>query len=388
MDSGTGARAAGANDAADDAAPRVSWTAAFLLFTALGVLRLTYLFLDDVTRSASGTFVRRLFEESTGTYGAFLLCPLLVAVERRWPLDLGRWRRNWLAHVAAYVPFSIAHTSLLAASRAVIFPFFGRGVYDYGRMPVRYFMEAPQDLIGYCTIVALLTFLRMQQRLRARDVRTAALERDAANARLEALSLRLQPHFLFNALNTISSTVYGDPVAADEMIGRLGDLLRHALRTGDRQEITVGEELETLNAYLTFVEARFGDRLRCTIDVDSDTRQLAIPAFLLQPLAENAVRHGASLEYGSTSIIIHIWCNDGRLLIDVENAVDGPAGEPARTGTGLGTTRDRLRLLYGDAATLTTDAGDGRFRVTVDLPARAIAALPPMHDAVHANADR
>jgi two-component system, LytTR family, sensor kinase len=372
----------------DDEPPRVSWRAAFLFVTAFGVLRFTYLFLDDVTRMRAGTMIRRLFEEGTGAYAALLLCPLLVVVERRWPLDLGRWKRNWPAHLGAYATYTAAHTTLLALSRWVLFPLAGQGLYDYGRMSVRYFMEAPEDFISYCTLVGILTAIRMQQRMRQREVRTAAIQRDAATARLEALSLRLQPHFLFNALNTISSTVYTDPVAADEMIGRLGDLLRHALRSGDRQEIALAEELETLDAYLTFVEARFGDRVRCAIQVDPAARALAVPAFLLQPLVENAVRHGAQLEYSNTSILIDISRAGDRLRVVVENAVDGTPAEPPRTGTGLGTTRDRLALLYGGAASLTTSAADGRFRVVVEIPVRAAASPPPLPATEHASAGR
>ena len=224
-------------------------------------LRFAYFYLDDLSHRIPGTLVRRLLEEGTGNVGvgasAFRIAVLL---ERHFPLDQGRWRTAWAVHVAGYVTYSVAHTTFLALSRALLFPALGMDSYDYGVLSTRYFMESAQDFFSYATFLGVLTLFRVQQRLRDREVRSAELERDAANARLEALSLRLQPHFLFNALNTISSTVYDDPVAADEMIGRLGDLLRQSLRTADRQEITLGEELETLRAYLTFVDARFGDR--------------------------------------------------------------------------------------------------------------------------------
>jgi LytS/YehU family sensor histidine kinase len=235
-------------------------------------------------------------------------------------------------------------------------------------------MESAQDFFSYATFLCILTLFRAQQRLRDREVRSAELERDAANARLEALSLRLQPHFLFNALNTISSTVYEDPVAADEMIGRLGDLLRQSLRTADRQEITLGEELETLRAYLTFVDARFGDRVHCRVESSPSLDAIAVPAFMLQPLVENAVHHGASAEYGVTDILVRMAQVNDRLEVLVENDV-AISPEPERVGTGLGTTRDRLRLLYGSAAELETSSRDGRFRVTIRVPARQLAQV-------------
>jgi two-component system, LytTR family, sensor kinase len=373
----------------DDQPPRISWRLTFMLFVLATVLRFAYFYLDDLTRQMSGTLVRRLLEEGTGNFASAILFPIAVLLERRYPVDRGRWRRHWFVHVVGYIVYSVAHTTVIALTRAVVFPAAGQGTYDYGVMSVRYFMEAAQDFFSYAAFVAVLTLMRVQQHLRAREVRSAELERDAANARLEILSLRLQPHFLFNALNTISSTVYDDPVAADDMIGRLGDLLRQALQTGDRPEIRVDEELEMLRAYLTFVEARFGDRLRCELHVDDSTNGLAIPAFLLQPLVENAVRHGALAESGNTEILISVSQQAGRLTIVVENDIDEAAPPMSRIGTGLGTSRDRLRLLYGASATLTAGAETGRFRVQVDLPAHVPAAKqssPPAE--IHAGAHR
>jgi len=374
----------------DEDAPKIRWLFVFLMFTVLGVLRFSTFYLDDLTRSESGTVARRLLEELTGAYGALLLFPLIVALERHFPLTLGRWRRHWPLYLGAFLVFSTAHTTFLAVSRALLHPLFGLDSYDYGRMSVRYFMEASTDAIAFTVFVGVLTAFRTQRRLRLRELRAAALERDAATARLESLSLQLQPHFLFNALNTISSTVYDDPVAADEMIGRLGDLLRHSLRTTGRQEITVDEELATLRAYLTFVEARFGDRLHVALNVEPSTLGLAVPAFMMQPLVENAVRHGAATEYRDAGIRIALSRRAAELQLDVENDVQSTPDEPLQMGTGLGTTRDRLQLLYGDAGVLETLSEPGRFRVTVRLPARtlppAVAHATPAEE--HAGAHR
>jgi two-component system, LytTR family, sensor kinase len=373
----------------EDRPIRIQWTVVFLAFTAAGVLRFTYLYLDDVTRSVSGTALQRILEESTGAYAAMLLFPLVAGIERTFPLSAGRWRRNWSVHLLMFTAYSVAHTTMLAASRSWLFALFGQDRYYYGRMPTRYFMEAPQDVISYLAFIGALTFIRVQYMLRDREVRAAALERDAATARLEVLSLRLQPHFLFNALNTISSAVYDDPVAADMMIGRLGDLLRHALRTSDRQEIAVHEELDNLKAYLTFVDARFGDRIRCSIDVDPGIKDMAVPGFLLQPLVENAVRHGSAMEFRDSDIVIALKQSGKDLAIMVENDIDRADTPTPRVGTGLSTTRDRLQLLYGDAATFAASAIDGRFRVLITLPASPFKAQSPGADpSPYASADR
>jgi LytS/YehU family sensor histidine kinase len=372
---------------AEDNPPRISWRIVVALFVVSFVLRFAYFYLDDLTRQQGGTFIRRLLEEGTGHLSALLLFPLIAFLEHVRPVDQGRWRRVWPVHLLGYLAYSAAHTTAMAGSRALIFPLLGRGQYDYGVMSVRYFMESAQDFVTYATILGLLTLVRVQHRLRERERRALQLERDAANARLEALSLRLQPHFLFNALNTISSTVYEDPVVADEMIGRLGELLRRALHTADQHEIRLEEELETLRAYLSFVEARFGDRLTVHLDVDEAARELAVPALLLQPLIENAVRHGSTREFGRSAVSITVRREANHLAITVENDVDEPADQ-SRTGTGLGTTKHRLALLYGSQGTLETSAVDGRFRVTVHLPLRAGPAAGKSPDVMHARADR
>ena len=356
----------------DDRPPRIRWGIVVAIFAVAFVARFAYFYLDDVTRRLPGTFVHRLLEEGTANLASLLFFPVAVFVERRFPMDRERWHRNWLAHLAGYIAYSAAHTTFIAASRSVVFPLLGHGAYDYGVLSSRYFMEAAQDLFSYTGFIAVLTLIRIQQRLREREIRAARLERDAAQARLEALTLRLQPHFLFNALNTIASTVYDDPAAADELIGQLGDLLRQTLRTSDRQEITLAEELELLRAYEALIEARFGDRVTFDHRIAPDALSLALPAFVLQPLVENAVIHGTDSEAGETRIEVRATVDRDLVCVAVENTMSSSRAEPTRYGTGLGATIARLRLLYGDAASLETSAASGRFRVTVKVPARTI----------------
>jgi len=357
----------------EDRPPRLRWGAVVAFFTVAFVARFAYFYLDDLTRRQAGTFLPRLLEEGTANLASLVLFPIAVYLERRFPMDRGRWRRNWLAHIAGYVAYSIAHTTFIAFSREAVFPLLGQGTYDYGVMSVRYFMEAAQDLFSYSGFIAVLTLIRVQQRLREREIRAARLERDAARARIEALALRLQPHFLFNALNTIASTVYDDPAAADDLIGQLGNLLRQTLETSDRQEITLSEELELLRAYETLIEARFGERVRFEHRIAADTLSLAVPAFVLQPLVENAVVHGTDSERGEAHVDVAATVDGGVLCVAVENATSSGDAEPTRYGTGLGATVARLELLYGSPASLETRRASGRFRVTLRIPARVIA---------------
>jgi two-component system, LytTR family, sensor kinase len=371
-----------------DRPARISWPITIGLFGVATVLRFAYFYLDDLTRRLHGTLVTRLIEEITGNVASALFFPIAVLAERRFPLDAGRWRRNWSAHVVGYVVYSGLHTSFLAASRAVLFPALGQGSYDYGILTIRYFMESSQDLFSYAAFIAILTLIRVQHKLRDRELRAAVLERDAASARLDALSARLQPHFLFNALNTISSKAYEDPVVADELIGRLGDLLRESLHAGGRAEIPLGEELRVLAAYLAFVDARFGDRIRCAVDVDPTATDLAVPAFLLQPLVENAVRHGASSDDGVAEISVVVRPTPRGLSLVVENDSPADGSEAPTFGTGLGATRDRLAILYGSAASIHASANDGKFRATITLPARHAEPSPANPELVDAGAHR
>jgi len=372
-----------------DTSPRLTARVVGLAFVAAFLLRFSYVYLDDVTRARIGTFEPRLIEELTGAVAALLLFPGIVWVERRYPLSAGRWRRSWPPHVVALIVYSVVHTSLMAVSRWTLFPLLGLGAYDYGILSVRYFMESPNDAIAYAVIVGVLTLLRVQQRLQWEQVQAATLARDAAEARLESLSLRLQPHFLFNALNTISSVVYTDPVAADVMIGQLGDLLRHALRTTDRPEIALSEEIEVLRAYLAIVEARFGDRLQSTLTIAHEAEPLAVPAFLLQPLVENAVRHGSAATDGAGRVEISASVRDDVLRVVVENDLGSESPASRASGTGLTTTAHRLRLLYGARHGFSAAAKDGRFRVVIEIPAhpaarsRATAANDSAYASIH-----
>jgi hypothetical protein len=363
-----------ANPVDPDRAPTLRPRIVVALFAVAGLTRFAYFYLDDLTRRIPGTLLRRALEEGTGIIAAAVLFPIAVVVERRFPLDRGRWRRNWLPHVGGLIAYSILHTTLMATSRRLLFPLVVHVPYDYGVLAVRYLMESAQDVVSYAVFIGLLTLLRTQQRLRDREVHTARLERDAINARLESLRLRLQPHFLFNALNTISSTVYDDPVMADRLIGRLGELLRQSLGSRDRPEIALAEELDVLRAYQAFIEARFSGRVAFSYDVDPEAAAMAVPAFLLQPLVENGVHHGLSSEFSHVDIAVCGAMAFGRLRIVVENSTPPGRERRERIGIGLGATGARLQLLYGDAASMVTEDLGDRFVVTIHLPARPIGA--------------
>jgi two-component system LytT family sensor kinase len=375
-------------DADLDRPPTIRARVVVALFAIVGVTRFAYFYLDDLTRQIPGTLIRRALEEGTGVLAAAALFPIAVVVERRFPLDRGRWRRSWLPHLGGLVVYSVLHTTVMAISRALLFPAIAHVRYDYGILGIRYAMEASQDIVSYAVFIGVLTLLRTQQRLRHREVHAAKLERDAINTRLESLRLRLQPHFLFNALNTISSTLYENPTAADELIGRLGELLRQSLASADRPEITLAEELDVLRAYQAFIDARFGDRVSFTYDVAPEALSKAVPAFVLQPLVENGVHHGLSSEFSHVEIAICAALVYERLRLVVENTTSTDRERRERIGIGLGATGARLQLLYGPAASIATEDLGHRFVVTILLPAHAVAVPPSTTVPSLARADR
>ena len=203
--------------------------------------------------------------------------------------------------------------------------------------------------------------------------RSLARETSLSQANLAALKMQLQPHFLFNALNAIAELVHQDPDAADEMLVALSSLLRLSLETSGEQLLPLRRELEFVESYLAIEHARFGDRLRFELDVSPETHAALVPAFLLQPLVENAVRHGLEPRAGTGVLVVSAHRSGSILQLSVsDNGVGLAADQPVREGIGLANTRARLHALFGDAASLALHRGEG-LTVNVLLPFRTPA---------------
>lgn len=341
-------------------------------FTVVGLLEFSYHYLDLLTRGGSEPTGIKLIEEMTGAYGAaVLLLAAIWAVRRARAAGVVGWRLL-LVHLAILPVYSVAHTSWNAVTRALAFPLFGLGAYDYGRMPLRYAMEFPMDVLGFTLWMGLVYLFDRYSESRDREVRVAQLETELTRVRLTALEGQLRPHFLFNVLNTISSVMYDDVAAADTMLARLAELLRRTLRRPAGAEIPLGEEIEMLEMYLDIMRVRFADRLTVTVRVDDDVRRAAVPALLLQPLVENSIRHGDPGPGECARIAVRACREDGRLLLEVEDNGPGLAGTVADAmgkGVGLGNTARRLEQLYGDRQALTLEnLAAGGLRAVVRVP--------------------
>lgn len=347
-----------------------SWPAAFAVATLLGLLSFAYYWLDDVVRGNPGSMLPTLVEELTGYWGAVFLLPVGIRVARRYPPALAP---RILIHAAVLLALSAASTTWNWGARSLLFPALGLGRYDYGRMPLRYLMELPKGAILYVVILAFVVLLDRYRAARERELRVAHLEAGLARAQLQNLSAQLQPHFLFNALNAISSVMYEDVERADRMVTSLSELLRASLRASRDQQIALSEELEVLERYLELMRARFGERLRVEVDVDDDVRGAPVPAMLLQPIVENALQHGAPPPPEPARVVVRARRMGDRLMVEVRDNGPGLRGVvPIGKGVGLTNTADRLRAMYGDAQSLEfDDAAGGGLIVRMTMPFRA-----------------
>src|SRR5438445_4632432 len=324
----------GASRAPRFRAPRFSWGLFFLLFTALGFLSFSYRYLDDLARGHVGTFPRRLLEEATGVYSVLLLLPLILRFARVYLFEKKGWLVLVSKHLAGAVAFSAAHTTIMAFSRHFLFPLVGQGPYDYGIMFFRYPMELSSDLISYTVFVTVFYYLERLLIAQAQQLPAAELRTELAQAQLENLRLQLQPHFLFNTLNTISSVMYEDIRAADAMITQLGDLLRLTLQASRTHEIPLAEELEITRLYLDLMQKRFENKLRVTYAVDSSLNESLVPQLILHPLLENSLRHGKKSGTGAMELSIGAHRENGSLILQVSDTGCG-LGEAGLSG-GLG----------------------------------------------------
>jgi two-component system sensor histidine kinase AlgZ len=203
---------------------------------------------------------------------------------------------------------------------------------------------------------------------REAEQRQFELEAHARNAELRALRAQLDPHFLYNCLNSIAALTGTDAPGARRMCLLLADFLRSTLHVGARVRIALGDELALADRFLAIEQVRFGDRLRVSRHVDEASLPARVPPLFLQPLVENAVTHGIAEALDGGTITIDVRRQGDRLSIAIENPCDPDALTPMRHGTGMNNVRERLHAVFGGAATMAARADSGRFRVDVTLP--------------------
>jgi two-component sensor histidine kinase len=309
-------------------------------------------------------------------YVPALLAPAIMALAQRYHLGRVGWPTQIAIHLPAAIVYSITHTVAMAGVRAGMAMFTGRtmNLANWWTQTRReYLMQLDWQLMTYLFFVGLGHALIYRRESEARAIDSAHLETRLVEARLQALQRQLHPHFLFNTLNAISQLMRTDVNAADRMIDRLGDLLRMTLKTSAIQEVTVKDELDALQKYLEIEQTRFGNRLSVTTNVEVSALDALLPNLLLQPLVENAIRHGIAPHARQGSITIEAEQRGGRLHLRVRDSGDGPPPDRLTAlnhGVGLANTRARLEHLYPRSHEFVFSKQDGGFCVRVSIPFR------------------
>jgi signal transduction histidine kinase len=323
-----------------------------------------------------------VFATTTAPWYIWLLAtPLVLRMVRRRPLLRPLQASAVAWHVALWIGITIVYTGArIAARRAIGAPASAGGLLEQivGWLPFL--------LLAYAAVAAVALAALFAGRAREQALERALLAEQLARAQLDALRMQLHPHFLFNALNTISMLVREhDADTAVRLIAELGALLRELLRRSPAAEMPLRHELDLLGRYLAIEQVRFGERLRVEHRIEPDALDAAVPPLVLQPLVENALRHGIARSTRVGVLSIEASRRDRVLVLTVRD--NGPGIAPDATegcGVGLPNTRERLRRLYGDDAyvRLAHDA-DGTI-ATIVLPYHAAGADAPSADAVRA----
>ena len=340
------------------------WAA--LLWTALGVVFATQLYFAGLPWSQA------LAWSIPRWYSWGILTPAVFWVDKR----LGRGR-GLPVRVALHVPMGLCWTTLAIALRLVTRPLRGAGMPE--NLAAFFVERFYSDLLVYAVIAgaSMARDYAAQVRERERDaheqaVQRAELERGLVEARLQGLRAQLHPHFLFNALNTISAFTETDPPTARRLMGQLGSLLRASLALASRPLVTLAEELTFLDDYLAVEAARFEGRIHVTVDADDEILGRMVPGFLLQPIVENAIRHGVAPRLSGGRVEVTAKSSGSSIVLRVRDDGVGVAADwsfETHAGVGLKNVASRLEHLYRRQGLLTVhQRSEGGLDVTITIP--------------------
>ena len=338
-----------------------TWLAIWAGWTALALLLAASTSLTYLSTGRGGSWGITLGRSLAEWWLWALLTPAIAALATRFPLHGPRRWRHLALHLVAGLLIAVAKT---VVDRVVFAWISGFWIYML-------LTTVALQLVVYSAIVAGAHLVAYYRTSRERE----QLEARLAEARLQLLNMQLQPHFLFNTLNTIAELVHEDAETADQMITDLSTLLRRTMELGKTPEVRLDAELDLLFLYLSLQKARFGDRLKTSVTIDDGARQARVPLLLLQPIVENAIRHGLARHVEAGRVDISARRVGDQLTIEITDDGPGVGDERVREGVGLGNTRARLDALYPGASTLSlTNIEGGGARVLVRLPFRTGAA--------------
>jgi two-component system LytT family sensor kinase len=342
------------------------WIAAILLWSTLGVLFAS-------PGLSSSNWSRTLLGSLAQWWSWGLVAPLIFWIDARLPFQEKQLGIRILAHLLASVPLTLLYFYVVIAVQV----FLGLGAWSAMAHPfsVLNTFGLLWSWVVYWVIFGVIQTFRYYENYRASELRLERMEHNFSQARLNALRMQLDPHFLFNALNAVSSQVERNPRLARTMIEHLGDLLRLSLDARDRREIPLAEELAFLDHYVAIQKIRFAENLRVEIQVASDVKYALVPCLIVQPLVENAIRHGISPRASGGTVTLIAQHRLGQLEILVaDDGVGLPSGWTLETSSGMGlsVTRERILGLYPDgySSFSVRPRSGGGTEVEISLPLR------------------
>lgn len=351
--------------------PWLKWVLMLLCWTVIGLAFASQLYLSRSKLGIPVTWGVALGPMADWyVYGLLSIPALWVA--RHFPIGRAGWSRTLAVHLGASVLFSLTWMVLRAAiehwqTAGDVYPMSFQMALRYS-LGVTYLFNP----LVYFGVVFAQHAADYYWKFHERELHTAELETRLTEARLQALQMQLNPHFLFNTLNAISSLMHRDVDAADRMIVRLSELLRYTLESTEAQEVPLRQELAFLDRYLEIQQARFGDRLEVRHEIDPGALEAQVPNLVLQPLLENALEHGVAPHVRHGCVVLRARRRDERLQLEVQdNGAGIRENHPLVDGVGLANTRARLQQLYGAAQTLELrNVPGGGLVVQVSIPWR------------------
>src|ERR1044072_1611424 len=333
---------------------RLKWAIIVGFWTFFGLLNGTQLYLGLRMEGLHLSLWRVFATDVFGWWPWIAATPIVLALGGRFPFERGTWWRVVPVHLVACLLISGAHFADFSYSSDLFSPCGPprqpRSFWDslLGRATSQFHI----DLLIYAATLGVSYAVSYYARFREREFRASQLEAQLAQAQLQALKMQLHPHFLFNTLNGIAGLVRDNKNrAAVDMLAGLSDLLRYTLENAGKQEVPLREEMEFLELYLDIQQMRFSDRLKVEMHVEPEALNALVPNLILQPLVENAIRHGVSRRAASGVVGISVQRDNGSLHIRIYD--DGPGlkrddGAMVVEGVGISNTRARLRQLYGE----------------------------------------
>lgn len=359
---------------------RFSWQLAFVVWTALVVAFAASTYAMYSVKEVTVPLWQVFYWAATEWYLWGLLAPAILLLTCKVPITKAGWRRWLPVHLVGAVLAIFLHETLFVLLERLANTGMNAPEELSRHLLLYYLKRTPFDVLVYCALVGIGMGGSLYRRAQDRERHAAQLESQLTRAQLDVLRNQLQPHFLFNTLNTISSLVHSDVEAADRVVSRLGDMLRLSLQHDGRHEVTLREELDFLGHYVEIQRSRFRERLTVTVDVPSELLDGQVPTFMLQPLVENAMRHGIEPRTAAGQVLVRARREGERLILEVADNGPGlvdppPSGTGNGRGIGLTNTRARLRQLYGNQQAITlANRPEGGVMVRAEIPWRVVSA--------------